>query len=166
MTHTCRSLVWRREEEIIELMSPRHIKTPSSTKKTQWKIGENGNSSPWEADARGFRVRLPAWATYWVLDQSLPHSKVLSQNKQKQRGSCSFLYWHLSLCTMPSAGSVRWTDSCTRGQATWARLLCSVTLPVRTLIPTWPHTSQPAPGDFVHALGNAYLPESHWTIEN
>lgn len=45
-------------------MGPRHIKTPSYTKKTQWKVGGNYNSNPWEAEARGFRVRLPAWATY------------------------------------------------------------------------------------------------------
>lgn len=102
-------------------------------------------------------------------DSATQQGPVSKQAKTKRKLQFSVLasqLWWRYLCTMPSAGSVRWTDSCTRGQAAWARLLCSVTLPVSTLIPTWPHTSQPAPGDFVRALGNAYLPESHWTIEN
>lgn len=102
-------------------------------------------------------------------DSATQQGPVSKQAKTKRKLQFSVLasqLWWRYLCTMPSAGSVRWTDSCTRGQATWARLLCSVTLPVSTLIPTWSHTSQPALGDFVLALGNAYLPESHWTIEN
>lgn len=98
--------------------------------------------------------------------QQGPVSKQAKTKRKLQFPVLASQLWWCCLCTMPSAGSVRWTDSCTRGQATWARLLCSVTLPVSTLIPTWPHTSQLAPGDFVRALRNAYLPESHWTIEN
>lgn len=98
--------------------------------------------------------------------QQGPVSKQAKIKRKLQFYVLASQLWWRCLCTMPSAGSVQWSASCSRGQVTWARLLCSVTLPVSTLIPIWPHTSQPAPGDFVRALRNAYLPESHWTIEN
>lgn len=117
-------------------MSPRHIKTPTYTKKTQWKIGKTVIQALGKLRQEDLKW---GYSTGYILssrpDSAAQQGPILKQAKIKRKLQfyvlASQLWWRC-LCTMPLAGSVQRSASCTRGQVTWARLLCSVTLPVST----------------------------------